>query len=424
MSGQLETPVRVFIAYSWDSEEHKNWVAKLTVDLRMCGIDARCDRFEVVGGQELTSYMERSIRDAAKVVVVCSETYVIKADELKGGVGYEKTIISGELMRELGTTKFVPVMRSNTAGTKPLALSTRLHIDMREDKDYGNALESLVSSLLGNPALTLPTLGTAQARATTAPRASAPAAPPPPPDLSSAFFTQAVADASNGTRMAEAFWELRASASHTTSWPHTSIRSALAASQVHSFGWPVIPILTKPEFAPIPESDSVCSPEELGEFWRVSLRGDIIARMPLFEDSREQLKQTLSIDVQIKRVAEALLRTSLFYEVLALPADTVVSCQLAFLGLKGRTLFRHYPIDWRVAKTNGFVRDVQIMLPLRNPSLTTAVQSVVIPLFGLFNFFEMPNDDVAGVVKTFISELGRFGLPDCLKSPSIQPVTE
>ncbi|MCG1012151.1 TIR domain-containing protein [Tepidanaerobacter sp. GT38] len=36
----------VFISYSWDSEEHENWVAFLAAKLRENGVDATIDKFE------------------------------------------------------------------------------------------------------------------------------------------------------------------------------------------------------------------------------------------------------------------------------------------------------------------------------------------------------------------------------------------
>jgi len=36
----------VFISYSWDSEEHENWVVFLAAKLRENGVDATIDKFE------------------------------------------------------------------------------------------------------------------------------------------------------------------------------------------------------------------------------------------------------------------------------------------------------------------------------------------------------------------------------------------
>jgi len=44
-----------------------------------------------------------SVAWADRVLMICTEAYVRKADEGKGGVGYEAMIVTGELVKDLGT---------------------------------------------------------------------------------------------------------------------------------------------------------------------------------------------------------------------------------------------------------------------------------------------------------------------------------
>ncbi len=87
---------RVFVSYSHDSEVHKDWVLKLATDLRRNGVDASLDRWDVSPGGDISGFMERGLRGADRVVVVCSEKYVKKANAGEGGVGYEKMIVTAE----------------------------------------------------------------------------------------------------------------------------------------------------------------------------------------------------------------------------------------------------------------------------------------------------------------------------------------
>ncbi len=64
-------------------------------------------------GDDLTLFMENSVRQASRVLIICTEEYVRKAEAGLGGVGYERLIVTGELVRNIGTNKFVP---GNTAG--------------------------------------------------------------------------------------------------------------------------------------------------------------------------------------------------------------------------------------------------------------------------------------------------------------------
>lgn len=103
----------VFISYSHDSEEHKAWVLRLAVDLRERGVDATLDQWDLVPGQDVTNFMQKGILDADRVILVCSRSYVEKAEGGAGGVGFERLIVSGEVVQKIDTKKFVPLVRAN-----------------------------------------------------------------------------------------------------------------------------------------------------------------------------------------------------------------------------------------------------------------------------------------------------------------------
>jgi hypothetical protein len=84
---QPEKIPKVFISYSHDNPEHKAWVAELATKLREKGIDIRFDRWDLRRGEDVAKFMEQSVTWADRVLMICTETYVRKADEGKGGVG-------------------------------------------------------------------------------------------------------------------------------------------------------------------------------------------------------------------------------------------------------------------------------------------------------------------------------------------------
>jgi hypothetical protein len=77
-------PPRVFMSYSHDSSEHKRWVAYLSGELRKNGIDVILDQWDLPLGGDATRFMEEGVRDADRVLVVCTEIYVRKADSRHG----------------------------------------------------------------------------------------------------------------------------------------------------------------------------------------------------------------------------------------------------------------------------------------------------------------------------------------------------
>jgi hypothetical protein len=117
MSEDQKPPPIVFISYSHDSEEHKTWVRDFATALRNVGIDVILDQWEIGPGDDVPKFMEQSVRRALRVIMVCTEQYVRKADDGKGGAGYEAMVVTGELVQDLGTRKFIPIIRQ--AGEKP-----------------------------------------------------------------------------------------------------------------------------------------------------------------------------------------------------------------------------------------------------------------------------------------------------------------
>lgn len=134
----------VFISYSHDSASHKEWVLKLATNLRTAGINATLDQWDLSPGQDLAAFMHDGIAKADRVLLVCSETYVKKSEGGLGGVGYERLIVTGEVIESIDTKKFIPVVRDNSQATKtPKHLGSRLYIDFSDDSKYEGSFEEL-----------------------------------------------------------------------------------------------------------------------------------------------------------------------------------------------------------------------------------------------------------------------------------------
>jgi hypothetical protein len=83
---------KVFISYSHDSVNHKKWILELATRIRNNGIDAIIDQWELQPGDDLPYFMKTHLSDSDKIIMVCTEKYVKKANAGTGGVGYEKMI--------------------------------------------------------------------------------------------------------------------------------------------------------------------------------------------------------------------------------------------------------------------------------------------------------------------------------------------
>jgi len=150
----------VFISYSHDNPEHKRWVGELASRLVKSAIDTIIDQWETGFGDDLPKFMEQSIDRADRVLVICSDAYVQKADDGKGGAGYEAMIVTGELVKNLTMNKFIPVIRQPRGNTKkPKFLETKCHIDFSNDKEFENRLEELIREIHKAPKFPKPKLG-------------------------------------------------------------------------------------------------------------------------------------------------------------------------------------------------------------------------------------------------------------------------
>ncbi len=107
-------PPKVFASYSHDSNEHKEWVLKLSYKLRENGVDVVLDQWDLGAGDDITLFMENGVRDSDQVLVICTYAYVRKANAGEGGVGYERLIVTAQFAQDLGTKKFIPIIRQSS----------------------------------------------------------------------------------------------------------------------------------------------------------------------------------------------------------------------------------------------------------------------------------------------------------------------
>lgn len=65
---------KVFISYSWTSEEHKDWVADLGERLMSDGVEAILDQWSLDDGHDVNAFMEKMVSDPTiKRVIVVSD---------------------------------------------------------------------------------------------------------------------------------------------------------------------------------------------------------------------------------------------------------------------------------------------------------------------------------------------------------------
>ena len=153
-------PPKVFVSYSHDTQIHEDWVLTLATRLLSNGVDVILDQWDIALGGDLPRFMESGLTTADRVLAVCTEKYVQKANAGAGGVGYEKMILTAQLMKNLTEARIVPVIRDNTGGSiLPIFLGSRLYIDFRDDSIYENKYAELLRDIHGQGIKPRPKIG-------------------------------------------------------------------------------------------------------------------------------------------------------------------------------------------------------------------------------------------------------------------------
>ena len=150
----------VFISYSWDNDEHIQWVGNLSRDLReKYRIYTLLDQYNR-GGDDLITFMTKGLERADRVLIIGTPQYKEKLEKQTGGAKFEDQVITIKLYKEMTTRKFIPVLRE---GTFPESfnelIETRKGYDFRNDADYEQKLQELAADIWGCPMNTSPILG-------------------------------------------------------------------------------------------------------------------------------------------------------------------------------------------------------------------------------------------------------------------------
>lgn len=124
--------IGVFVSYAWGTEDHVSWVRNLADRLKSDGFSISLDQTSMQLGDQLTHFMEKAVKDNDFVILVCTPAYREKANERRGGVGYESNIITHEVYRTSNHRKFVPILREGDwDSAAPDWLLGKLYADFR-----------------------------------------------------------------------------------------------------------------------------------------------------------------------------------------------------------------------------------------------------------------------------------------------------
>lgn len=139
---------KAFISYAWEGTEVQQWVLDLATELRSRrGVDVILDVWQLHPGDQMPEFMERAVREADVVLIVCTPSYKKKSEGRTGGVGYEGHIMTAELYQKNNQRKFLPVLRvGDHHDALPSWLAGKRALDLRGD-GFGKEFAVLIDVL-------------------------------------------------------------------------------------------------------------------------------------------------------------------------------------------------------------------------------------------------------------------------------------
>ena len=142
---------RVFVSYSWDSDEHRDWVESLATELRKVGVDARLDRWRDKN-QGIDDFMMVELERADYVLAICTPEFKQKVLSNADGTapsGSGTEIGTAAAMRRATGKPTVPVLARGThADSTPSNLLSQAYYDFTSG-DRQKVFDELKRHLLG-----------------------------------------------------------------------------------------------------------------------------------------------------------------------------------------------------------------------------------------------------------------------------------
>jgi hypothetical protein len=189
---------------------------------------------------------------------------------------------------------------------------------------------------------------------------------------------------------------------------------AMERAVIHTFGWPIGIVMTRPDSRPRPTSDGIRAEvaREINDYadrvsydyWSLRKDGDFYLLKSLFEDEREPGK--IYFNTRIVRITEVFLFCARLYNTLGVDATEIVKVRVRHSGLAGRMLSsvgsRRLSDDY-VTSADEVTTDVQTPLSKIESELVSLVKEVADPLFVVFDFFKLTDPVYEDIVNRFVA---------------------
>ena len=147
-------PKRVFLSYAWESDEFRTWVKALATRLREDGVEARLDDWHLPKNGNIPEFMNREVREADWVLVLCSPGYqqrvrATEDGERVSGVGWESRLLSGGLLVTNQNKILAVLAQGQWQHAAPDSLLGQIYFDISHPATFEENYEGLVRAITG-----------------------------------------------------------------------------------------------------------------------------------------------------------------------------------------------------------------------------------------------------------------------------------
>lgn len=151
--------IKAFISYSHDNTTHKHWVLSLADSLQSNGVYVFFDQYDLDLGKSLDGFMLK-LKESDYIITILTENYKNKVEMRVGGVSFEHSLITQEIMKNQDTVKIIPILRNgNNENSLPSFFPSLIFLDMRNDNEFDEKFDELLRRLYEKPVIKRPPLG-------------------------------------------------------------------------------------------------------------------------------------------------------------------------------------------------------------------------------------------------------------------------
>lgn len=148
-------PKRVFLSYAWESQKYRTWVKQLATRLRADGIDARLDAWHLADNGDIAEFMNREIREADWVLVICSPGYQARVRATEDGVrvsggGWEMRLLNASVFVRNQNKVLAVLAKGKWTDAAPDQLLGQRYFDLSKDTTFEEQYKALCDAITGS----------------------------------------------------------------------------------------------------------------------------------------------------------------------------------------------------------------------------------------------------------------------------------